>query len=303
MTTDSLPSLEDPSMPLWLLVVNPVSGGKRKSDITEKSIHFLRRYNIRTHTFFLTGFQDSGHIRQLLKNNPPDRVVAIGGDGTCNLVAQCLRQTSIPMGIIPAGSANGLALDLGIPRDTDQALDLLVNGQDQPLDLLVLNDKFYSLHLSDAGLNANLIWRFEQSGQRGGWSYFKEMLRSLVRINSFSVRLYCNGKHYKSRAVMLAFANGSRYGSGAVLNPGGRPDDGKFEVCLIRSLKWYRIPVLAWHLFRGDVNVTPELRTWSTEHAYIRLKRKVLLQADGEILGHHKYIEVKMEKQALKCRR
>lgn len=303
MKVDSQLPTEDISMPMWLLVINPISGGRRKADMTEKIIQFLKVHHIRTHAFFLTGFQDSGHIRHWINSLAPDRVVAIGGDGTANLVAQCIRQTNIPMGIIPAGSANGLALDLGIPRDLDQALEVLIRGQDKPLDMLVLNDKFYSLHLSDAGLNANLIWRFEQSGQRGSWSYFKEMIRGLVRINSFAVRLYCNGKHYRSRAVMLAFANGSRYGSGAVLNPGGQPDDGKFEVCLIRSVKWYRIPALAWHLFRGNVHATPELKTWSTDYAYIRLKRKVLLQADGEILGHHNHIEVKVEHDALRCRR
>ncbi len=280
--------------PLWLLVINPVSGGRRKLDLVEKAVDYLTAQGIQLELFYLTGFQDIPQIHHLINLHKAERIIAIGGDGTCNLVAQCVRGTDLVMGTIPAGSANGMALDLGIPKDIDLALERLVNGKVKSVDVLTINDKFFSIHLSDAGLNAQLIWRFEQSGQRGGWSYFKEMFRALIRINSFSVLLQTNGKHFKHRAVMLAFANGSRYGSGAVLNPGGAVDDGVFEICLIRPVKWYRMPVLAWHLFKGDVNITPELKTWTTKHALIRFKRKILLQADGEILGHHKQIEVKI---------
>lgn len=282
------------------MVVNPVSGGRRKTDIVDRAVAFLERHGREVVWYYLTGFQDTVQIQHLIQDQHPHRLVAVGGDGTCNLVAVCARESGLPMGIIPAGSANGMAMDLGIPRDTEAALQVLLRGQTRALDVLVLNEKYISLHLSDAGMNAQLIWRFEQSGQRGGWTYFKEMLRALLRINTFSVRLNCNGRHFKSRGVMLAFANGSRYGSGAVLNPGGRPDDGVFEICLIRPIRWYRIPVLAWRLFRGDVHISPEMKYWKTTHAHIRLKRNVLLQADGEILGHHKHIEVRIDPGAVR---
>lgn len=300
MIPDSNSTANKEGKPVWLLVINPVSGGRRKVDLVEKTVDYLAAQGIQTELFYLTGFQDIPQINHLINLHPVERIIAIGGDGTCNLVAQCVRSADLIMGTIPAGSANGMALDLGIPRDIDLALERLVYGNVQFVDVLTINDKFYSIHLSDAGLNAQLIWRFEQSGQRGGWSYFKEMFRALIRINSFSVLLQTNGKHFKHRAVMLAFANGSRYGSGAVLNPGGVVDDGLFEICLIRPVKWYRMPVLAWHLFKGNVNITPEMKIWTAKHALIRFKRKILLQADGEILGHHKQIEVKIQPRAVR---
>lgn len=277
---------------VWLLVINPVSGGRKKTDMLEKVINFLEAQNIHSELYFMTGFQDVIQLKHKIKELGPEKIIAMGGDGTCNIVAICVMGTDMVMGTIPAGSANGMALDLGIPRDTDQALGVLMRNRVRKLDLLSINGKYVSLHLSDAGLNAQLIYRFEQSGQRGGRSYFKEMLRSLLRLNSFSVYLSCNGKHYKKRAVMLAFANGSRYGSGAVLNPGGKPDDGVFEICMIRPVKWYRIPALTWHLFRGSVNIIPEMKIWTTDKAFIRFKRSILVQADGEILGHHKQLEI-----------
>jgi diacylglycerol kinase (ATP) len=279
----------------WLLVINPVSGGKRKEDIVGQVESFLAQHKIIANHYYLTGFQDKQAIKQILGKTTPDKAIAIGGDGTCNLLAICLLGTGIPMGTIPAGSANGMALDLGIPIHTETALKILINNKVKHLDILRINEKYYSLHLSDAGLNAQLIYRFEHSGRRGKWSYFKEMIRALFRVNTFGFHLTCNDKHYRTRAVMLAFANASRYGSGAVLNPGGKPDDRKFEICIVRWFPWYRIPALAWHFFKGDVNIVPEMRIISTDRAYIRFKRKVLIQADGEILGHHKHLEVVLE--------
>jgi diacylglycerol kinase (ATP) len=279
----------------WLLVINPISGGKKKDDIVGQVEVFLNTHSIHFIHYYLTGFQDKQAIKQLLIKVSPDKAIAIGGDGTCNLLSICLLGTGIPMGTIPAGSANGMALDLGIPVHTDSALQILLRNKIKQLDILRINEKYYSLHLSDAGLNAQLIYRFEQSGKRGKWSYFKEMLRALFRINTFGFHLSCNDKHYRTRAVMLAFANASRYGSGAILNPGGQPDDRKFEICIVRWFPWYRIPALAWHFFKGDVNLLPEMRIISTDRAYIRFKRKVLIQADGELLGHHKHLEVVLE--------
>lgn len=292
---NALSDKSQPKQEFWLLVINPVSGGKRKEDIVGKVESFLAKHNIIAHCYYLTGFQDKQAIKQILGKTIPDKAIAIGGDGTCNLLAICLLGTGIPMGTIPAGSANGMALDLGIPVLTEDALKILINNKIKVLDILRINEKYYSLHLSDAGMNAQLIYRFEHSGSRGKWSYFKEMIRALFRVNTFGFHLTCNNKHHRTRAVMLAFANASRYGSGAVLNPGGKPDDRKFEICIVRWFPWYRIPALAWHFFKGDVNIMPEMKIISTDRAYIRFKRKVLIQADGEILGHHKHLEVVLE--------
>jgi len=278
----------------WLLVVNPVSGGKRKDDILEKVNNVLVDRKIFYHAYFLTGFGDLEKLKKIIKSESPDKVIAIGGDGTCNMVAMALLGTDISMGTIPAGSANGMALDLGIPGDVIDALDIILENNIRCLDILKINERYYCLHLSDAGINAQLIYRFEHSGRRGKWTYFKEMLRALLRLNTFKFHLECNGKHYKSRAIMMAFANASRYGSGAVLNPQGKPDDGTFEICQIRWFKWYRIPAMIWHLFRGNVNIAPEMRVYSTTAALIKFKRKVLVQADGEILGHYKQLKIRI---------
>ena len=79
----------------------------------------------------LTGAEDAGSVKYYIRSVGPDRVVGVGGDGTIKMLAELLQNTDIPLGIIPAGSANGMARELEIPADIDAALDIAVNGDDK----------------------------------------------------------------------------------------------------------------------------------------------------------------------------
>ena len=76
----------------------------------------------------LDGKTDEERLNQKIAQLKPDRVVAVGGDGTIKFVAEQLLDTPIPLGVLPAGSANGMARELGIPPDIEGSLNVLVNG-------------------------------------------------------------------------------------------------------------------------------------------------------------------------------
>ena len=90
-----------------------------------------------------------------------------GGDGTLKIVATALLNTNILLGVLPAGSANGMARELGIPPSIAGALAVLVTGEQKPLDVISVNDGDLCLHLSDIGLNAQLVKQYEQNNLRG----------------------------------------------------------------------------------------------------------------------------------------
>ena len=102
-----------------------------------------------------------------LLNIQPDCVVAVGGDGTLKIVATVLLGTSLIIGMLPAGSANGMARELGIPPDIQGSLDVLVNGERRQMDVIQVNDADICLHLSDIGLNAQVVMHYEQNSLRG----------------------------------------------------------------------------------------------------------------------------------------
>ena len=111
-----------------LFVVNPVSGGKEKQDWEASIRDFFKESPHAIEFYLLTGENDSSSIKHHIETINPQKVVAVGGDGTVKLVAEIVRETSVTLGILPAGSANGLAKELNIPITKDEALDLIVNG-------------------------------------------------------------------------------------------------------------------------------------------------------------------------------
>ena len=145
------------------------------------------------------------------------RIVAVGGDGTVTLIAKQLLGTDIIMGILPAGSANGMAKELNIPEVPEQALDIIVNGTIKCCDVIKINDNEISLHLSDFGLNARLVKYFDEGTLRGMWGYSRMVFKVLWSKKLMNAHIIADNLDLETNAYMVVIANASKYGTGALL--------------------------------------------------------------------------------------
>lgn len=109
------------------------------------------------------------------------------------MIAQLLLNSPAQLGIIPLGSANGLAYELDIEEDVEESLELLMIGNSISMDVIQINDEFICLHLSDLGFNAKMIKDFEESGERGMLSYAKSFFGSLMEKKTNEFRIEFNG--------------------------------------------------------------------------------------------------------------
>ncbi|MDQ3100225.1 MAG: diacylglycerol kinase family lipid kinase, partial [Bacteroidota bacterium] len=177
-----------------LFCINEGAGTKRKVDwqglITDhlKGSHFPIMLQL--------GEGPKEQIEEAIRKNSPDIVVAVGGDGTVNMVATILGGSGMPMGIIPAGSANGLATELKIPADHFEAIDLIVAQKPRSLDAILINDTDLCIHLSDLGLNARLIKYFDESPSRGMFTYARLSWKVLFRKDRFKVSVRAEKETY-----------------------------------------------------------------------------------------------------------
>jgi diacylglycerol kinase family enzyme len=223
----------------------------------------------------------------------PERVVAIGGDGTIKLVAGLLAGTNIPMGIIPGGSANGMAAELEIPTDEKAALELAVTGKPVSLDLLKINGE-WCIHLSDIGLNASLLRHFEQIPQRGMLGYARAMVR-LIRDRNHTPRvklaITANNQVLQRKAVMAVIANATRYGTGAVINPTGNTNDGQFELVIVRRLAFSELVKML--ITRRPFNPF-NIETISCRHLEIHAIPASPFQVDGEYRGQQSLVRAEI---------
>ena len=280
----------NPSLKL-LFVVNPVSGGKEKHD-WEAAIRAYFKERLHTaEIYVLNGKDDKRSIQYHIDLLLPDRVVAVGGDGTVKLLTGLLKETNIPLGIIPAGSANGMAKELGIPLTAEQALDIIVEGEPKKIDLVRINEEEICIHLSDIGLNAMLVKYFEQSKKRGMWSYGKAIFRVLWEKQKLRVTIKTDDVEITRKAYMVALANARKYGTGANINPDGDVADGKFEVVVVRKLNVLEVLKAIF----TDRSFHPRrIEVFSTKNLSMAIHRKAHFQVDGEYMGKVSSLEARV---------
>jgi diacylglycerol kinase (ATP) len=265
-----------------LFVINPVSGGKDKSD-WEGAIHaFCQQFTHTADLLMLTGEGDKLLLKNRVLAFDPDRVVAVGGDGTVKLVAEQVLGTATPMAILPAGSANGMAIDLNIPPAMPDALDVVANGQIRRLDTICIGDGDVCLHLSDIGMNAQLVRYYQQNNWRGKLGYARGAIRVLLNRRVLEVNIEVGDQLICRTAIMVVLANARRYGTGALINPNGDPADGLFEVVIVRRLSFRGLLALFWQYKPFDPTIVEIVPTKSV---HITTRRKAYFQVDGEYRG------------------
>jgi YegS/Rv2252/BmrU family lipid kinase len=271
----------------FLFVVNPISGGKQKDDHQEAIKKYFESLPHTIAFFLLDGKNDAQRLQQMLEQDKPHKVVAVGGDGTVSLVAKQILRTEMQLGILPAGSANGMARELDIPINPTDALNIVVGDNVKKADAIIINDQV-CLHLSDIGLNARLIKYFEEGNKRGKLGYAKVALKVLWKKQNMRTIIQTKDSEIKRDAFMVVLANASKYGTGAVINPHGDLYDGLFEVVIIRRLAISEIFKM-W--FRPQIFDPKKIEIVQAKAVNIETQHAVHFQVDGEYLGKVKHIE------------
>ena len=271
-----------------LFALNPVSGGKSNQNWEVSIREYFQDLPHTIEIFMLGGENDELSLNQSISNMKPDRVVAVGGDGTVQMAAKILLGSGTPLGILPAGSANGMAKELEIPNEPDEALNIVVNGIVRAADVIRINKKEICLHLSDIGLNAKLVKYFEESNWRGKLGYARVLFKALRNKRPMKVMITLNGEKVVREAFMVVLANASKYGTGAVINPDGSLYDGVFEVVIIRKFSIREIIKMFIKFLPLNPSKTEVI---SATSVVINTHGKVHFQIDGEYLGKVKEVE------------
>ncbi len=275
-------------------IINPASGS-HNTDWPAEIDNFFAALPHAVVKYFLTNNCTVNTLKDKISKLNPDRVVAVGGDGTVKFVAECLLHTSIAMGILPAGSANGLAKELGIPSSISGALNHLLNAETTRIHLVKVNDNL-CVHLSDIGFNASVIKLFESGKKRGMMGYVKAAWKVLGRHSTMRATIKIDNEYIRREAAMIVIANATKYGSGAVINPLGRLDDDLFEIVIIKKVSFSEI-------FKMMVTHKPYDKTktelYQGQSIQIQSRKKVHFQIDGEYLGKVNKIDASIITNAL----
>lgn len=277
-----------------LFIVNPGSGSDEINFSKEIKTYFKDSDHQAT-IYELPENCSKEKLDRAITDAKPDRVVAVGGDGTLKLVAECLLQSDIPIGIVPAGSANGMAKELGIPLELSEALDTVVNGSPKKIHVVMVNNEL-CIHLSDIGFNAYLVKKFDDLEHRGMWGYTKAAWHALWNHNKMEVEFKIKNETIRATAAMVVIANATMYGTGVKINPEGTLDDDVFEMVLVKEYSVMEILKLKF----TNMALNPKnIELFQATNLIIKTKHKAHFQVDGEYRGKVSQVEAEIIPSAI----
>jgi diacylglycerol kinase (ATP) len=283
-----------------LFVMNPTSGRTNNDEAIEHIHELAHSEKVDFKIHYTTGEHDDKNLQHELRAYSPDRVAACGGDGTVQLVARNLLNTGIPMGILPLGSANGLAKALSLPKNHIDATDLIIKSNHiVPLDLLRINDQYICTHLSDIGTNALLVKSYEESGDKGMMGYAKHLISSIKQSEIMKYEIATPEGTCQKEGYMLMVANAHKYGTGVQISE-GNVSDGKFEICNVQTIdieSAIKLGLTAINIF-VDKNMFSDVISCS--EAMIKISPQAHLQIDGEYIGEVEELKINIISSAIK---
>jgi diacylglycerol kinase family enzyme len=203
------------------------------------------------------------------------------------------------MGILPLGSANGLATALGLPKNSPESVDLMVDTQKlQPLDLLRFNDKHLCIHLGDIGINALMVKNFEESGEKGMMGYAKFLLPAIQQSPLLKYTIKTPEETFHKEGYMLSFANAHKYGTGVHISEGSI-SDGKFEICNVERIALDEVIKAGLTVLNIFVDKDMFSDVISCNRAEVFIDQPTDFQVDGEYLGKVDYLKVEIVTSAI----
>jgi diacylglycerol kinase (ATP) len=265
----------------YLFILNPNSGTSigKKTDALQHTIKSLaRKYGSSAKILFT---KERAHATILVKENLQEEdwkaIVAVGGDGTVNEIAQPLVGTDMPIGILPLGSGNGLARHLGIPLTPEAALKRLFEGSEITIDSAKINDiPFFCT--AGMGFDAYVGHLFSQQKERGLATYINVSFRSYWSYKPQTFRL--NG--IDTHAFSLSFANAGQFGNNAWVAPQASLQDGMLDICTIKPFpKWYGTS-LAYQLFTKQLKPSRFIDYQNLKEAVVETDVPPMIHYDGE---------------------
>jgi diacylglycerol kinase (ATP) len=282
-----------------IFLINPISGVRSKKNIPELIENHLDTTKF---SYEIAYTKSSEHAVELTKNaiqKQPNEIVAVGGDGTINLIAGELVQTEIPLAILPLGSGNGLARALRIPLDLKKAIELINQEHTGYIDTGIANSVRF-MNVCGFGFDAHVSSKFAEAGTRGFKTYAKVSLQELSTYQLKKYQLSFSEKQVTETAFILAICNGPQYGNNAYIAPLAEFNDGLFDITVLKKVSWKNAIGLSKDLFMRTLHQSKLVNNYRTDEIIIEQEDAAYVNIDGEPIWFEPKVHIKLLRNSLK---
>lgn len=212
-----------------------------------------------------------------------DAVVAVGGDGTINEVLNGLDGSDVPLGIVPLGTANDFARQVGIPEDADHAMDVVLQHPPRTIDTAELNGRRF-LNVSSGGVAAEATAETptEAKEQLGPLAYAITGVRKLADLQPRRAHITGPGVDLESEFLIFAVGNARSTGGGTRITPRAMVTDGLIDLCIVEAMPRGDFAKLLMRIKKGEHLDEDGVRYFQLPSVTIAADGPVSVNVDGE---------------------
>ena len=286
-------------------IINPVSGSKETQNAKRKLPKLIMQtLDSKQWLPNIVFTERAGHAAELAYQFARmgfDAVVAVGGDGTVNEVAQGLvkgnhpsalnRQTAL--GILPMGSGNGFARHLNIPIRPGRAIEMLNHSEPISVDYGLANGKLF-VSTCGTGFDAQVADDFAGSNKRGFSTYLQNVLREAFTYQPQTYHLVGDGIDITHKAFLITFANANQWGYEALIAPKASVQDGKMDIMLMSSHAILGSASLALRLFAGSIDDSHFMDTIRAREVTLERETASPFHIDGDPVEMDKDVHIQI---------
>ena len=213
-----------------------------------------------------------------------DVVAAAGGDGTINEVVNGLDGFDVPLGIIPLGTANDFARQVGIPADADHAMDVILQRKPRRFDTATLNGRRF-LNVSTGGIGAEATAETPSEAKEtlGSVAYAITGLRKFADFHPNWARFTGENFSYEGEFLMFAVGLTRSTGGGTMVTPMAEADDGYFDLCIVEGMSRGEFARTVLKVKRGEHVGHEGVRYVQLKAVTIEGRDPIAVNVDGEV--------------------
>ncbi|WP_246337239.1 diacylglycerol/lipid kinase family protein [Azospirillum oleiclasticum] len=273
----------------FLVIHNPVAGRRRTRRLRTILDLLHQRHAATIELRATTGRGDAETIARVIPHGTFDAVIAAGGDGTINevvngLAARGTDAPAVPLGLVPLGTANVLAGELGLPGGTEALASALALGPVRDVHLGVANGRCFTM-MAGAGLDAQVVEAVDVRLKRlaGKGAYAVETLAQLARLTRGAYTVRVGDRAWRVSSTIIA--NGRFYGGRFVCAPHACLFDDRLHICLFPSLGRWNAARYIWGVMSGRLQHFPDYEIVTTDRVTIEGPPGDPVQGDGDVIA------------------
>lgn len=281
------------------LIINPKSGTISKKGLDKWLPKHLERLGYKVNVVYTAGPGDATNIATEAAARGDYGVLACGGDGTVNEVATGLVNSNTALGILPAGSGNGLARHIGIPVDVERSLEVIAENNIVKCDYGTVNERPFFCTFG-MGFDAAVSHRFALKHRRGLNSYITSAIDEFIKYHPNTYEIVAGDHVVTDRAFLVSVCNASQYGNNAFIAPAASIRDGMLDVTIVHDGTLIENAWSGLEMLTGSIGNHGKIRTFRTSSLKVRRSQPTITHIDGEPTEFPAELDIKCHHAALK---